>query len=127
MRIEIFDEDEELFRTYKEEYDNVEMTLPPGKYRAKVTMDHTFKITFNSDVDVHSVTNDSVYVMDANGKKVVGLKYSYDKANKQLSVINPSKYAENRKYYLYVTSDVKSATNTFLQQPVQFSFITEAA
>ena len=93
----------------------------------KVTTDHTFKITFNSDVNVHSVTNDSVYVMDANGKKVERLEFSYDKANKQLSVINPSKYVENRKYYLYVTSDVKSATNTFLQQPVQFSFITEAA
>ncbi len=77
--------------------------------------DKTWTITFNSEVDAHTVSEDTIYVIDENSHKVEGLTFTTK--DKKVEVHAPTLgYDRGKTYTLHVTPAVQSSNGIALKQ-----------
>lgn len=100
--------------TYTYKYTVKMYTTEPLKTDAYLP-DKTWTITFNSEVDAHTVSEDTIYVIDENNHKVEGLTFTTK--DKKVEVHAPTLgYDRGKTYTLHVTPAVQSSNGIALKQ-----------
>lgn len=89
---------------------------------ASVTITKVWKIKFDQELDVNTVKN-NVKIIDKNTKEELKSSIEFQDNNKTLSV--SSTYAPNKTYTLVINKNVKSKSNSHLDNVVSKDFITD--
>lgn len=95
-----------------------------NKSLSNVPLNKVFSLNFNTKVDLKNSPEDSIKVTDEFGNKInVEIKYGNTEKN---ILINPpvGGYSFNKKYFLYVSSSLKSKSGKYIKNPYSIMFTT---
>ena len=103
--------------------------------RENVICNKEWKINFSKPVDIKTISNDNIYVIDNQGRRLVnaltvtnGGRTVNVAAPEKLSPVSPgtmiNTYTPNESYTLYITTKVKSLDGEFLTKGIRMNFIT---
>lgn len=92
-------------------------------HQEDVALDKSWTITFSKDIEKSSVSEETVYVQDQEGKRI-DITYSYK--NEQTLVVKPKHTYEHGKTYTLYISDavVSNRSNQPLTKPIKMTFTT---
>ena len=89
----------------------------------QVPINKIWIITFNSDLDIHTVTSNNVYIEDENGNKA-DVKVLLSGKNKIIVQPPANNFLSNHTYTLYITKRVYDKKSKKLGSPVKMNFTT---
>lgn len=95
-----------------------------NKSISNVPLNKVWSLNFNTKVDLKNSPEDSIKVTDEYGNKVkVEIKYGNTEKN---VLVNPPAggYSFNKKYFLYVSSNLKSKSGKYIKNPYTLMFNT---
>lgn len=83
-----------------------------------IPLDKVWTITFNKDVDINSINESTIYILDDDQNKV---SLTYEVNGKKVRLIPKENYIPNKEYTIFITKGVKSE-NVNLKTPVEKQF-----
>lgn len=89
--------------------------------------DKVWTVTFTSELNPDSITNETIYIKDENGMKLNNIQLTLDGTKKRLTIDALADYKPGQ-YTLYITDKVKSKRGKYLKQTTTKVFtIAQAA
>lgn len=87
---------------------------------------HVFKLVFNQEIDLTTVSKDSIQVVDANGSRVDGVSFAKGEKGNTLLVYAPAAgYQSGKRYSIYLLKDIGAHSKQKLKNAAKISFIVK--
>jgi hypothetical protein len=113
-----------LRRTYAAENENIDKQNKFSNVN-EVALNKRWIIKLNKQVDINSVSKESVYVTDSSNNKV-DIELSFNRKKDSIIVKPINEYKKGEKYHIHITDKIKAVDGTRLKQISQMEFeITE--
>ena len=79
-------------------------------------------VNFNTELDVSSINDENIYILDSNDNRVEGLNFEVSDNKKEFLIENPKSYKSGEKYRIFITSGIRSNQGVNAEKSYEFTF-----